>query len=367
MNATMRRTLVGTATVTMALSLTACGDSGGDDHQGAAASSSAEARTIGLLLPENTSSSRYENFDQPFFTAKVKELCADCTVTYGNAEGSAAKQKEQFDMLISRGVKVIALAAVDARATPTWIEQAKAQGVKVVAYDRLAGGPVAAYVSFDNWKVGELQGQALLEAMGPKASDASIVMINGDEGDPNAAKFRAGAHKALDGRVKRIAFEQSGEWKPPVAAQKINAAIAQLGKNNIQGVYSANDGMATAIIAQLKAAGINVPVGGQDAGLDAIQRIVAGEQAYTVYKPYKPLADSAAELAVSLLKGRDVRGVATETVDSDTATGIPARLLRPQVVTKANIMSTVVNDGLYRAAEICTTAYANACTAAGVR
>ncbi|MFC5661620.1 sugar ABC transporter substrate-binding protein [Kitasatospora misakiensis] len=364
MNATMRRVLVGTAAVSMALSLAACGKAGADKKDSA---SSGDSKSIGLLLPENASSTRYESFDRPFIEAKVSALCPDCKVRYSNAEGSAAKQKQQFDTLIAEGVKVIVLDAFDAKSTQAWVKEAAAKGVKVVAYDRLATGPVAAYVSFDNEKVGELQGQALVDALGAKAADANIVMINGDEADPNAALFKAGAHKALDGKIKKVVYEQSGEWKPTVAGQKTGAAITQLGKDGFQAVYSANDGMAGAIITQLKAAGLSIPVGGQDAGLDAIQRIVAGDQAYTIYKAYKPLADSAAELAVSLLQGKDVKTVATATVDSDTDKGIPAKLLEPKVVTKANINDTVIADGLYKASDVCTADYAAACAAAGLK
>ncbi|MEU6973355.1 substrate-binding domain-containing protein [Kitasatospora aureofaciens] len=365
MNARLRRVIVSTAGLALALSMTAaCGKAGGDKKDSAA---SGDTTSIGLLLPENASSVRYESFDKPFIEAKVKSLCAGCKVLYNNAEGSAAKQKQQFDTLLAQGVKVIVLDAFDAKSTQGWVQEAAAKGVKVVAYDRLATGPVAAYVSFDNEKVGELQGQALLDALGPQAADDNIVMINGDEADPNAAQFKAGAHKILDGKVKKVVYEQSGEWKPTVAGQKIGAAITQLGKDGFQGVYSANDGMAGAIITQLQGAGIKVPVGGQDAGLDAVQRIVNGDQAYSIYKAYKPLADSAAELAVDLLQGKDVRTVATMTVDSSTDKNIPAKLLDAKIVTKANITQTVIADGLYKATDICTADYAAACTTAGLK
>ncbi|MFD8600154.1 sugar ABC transporter substrate-binding protein [Kitasatospora sp. NPDC059646] len=364
MNAMMRRVVVGTAAVSMALTMAACGKAGSDKKNDAA---SGNNKSIGLLLPENASSTRYESFDKPFIEAKVHELCADCKVEYSNAEGSAAKQKQQFDTLIAQGVKVIILDAFDAKATQSWVKEAAGKGVKVIAYDRLATGPVSAYVSFDNEKVGELQGQALVEALGAKAADANIVMINGDDADPNAGKFKSGAHKVLDGKVKRVVYEQSGEWKPTVAGQKIGAAISSLGKDGFQAVYSANDGMAGAIITQLKSQGINVPVGGQDAGLDAIQRLVSGDQAYTIYKAYKPLADGAAELAVDLLQGKDIKSVATSTIDSDTDKGIPATLLEPKVVTKANIKDTVIADKLYKVSDICTADFAAACTAAGLQ
>ncbi|MEV4611964.1 substrate-binding domain-containing protein [Kitasatospora sp. NPDC049258] len=364
MNAMMRRAVIGTAAVSMALSMAACGKAGSDKKDSAA---SGDTKSIGLLLPENASSTRYESFDKPFIEAKVKALCADCNVKYSNAEGSAAKQKQQFDTLIAQGVKVIILDAFDAKSTQSWVKEAADKGVKVIAYDRLATGPVSAYVSFDNEKVGELQGQALVDALGAKAADANIVMINGDDADPNAGKFKSGAHKVLDGKVKKVVYEQSGEWKPTVAGQKVGAAITQLGKDGFQAVYSANDGMAAAIITQLKGAGITVPVGGQDAGLDAIQRLVSGDQAYTIYKAYKPLADSAAELAVDLLQGKDIKSVASSTIDSDTDKAIPAKLLEPKVVTKANIQDTVIADGLYKAADICTGDYAAACATAGLK
>ncbi|MFI2611215.1 substrate-binding domain-containing protein [Kitasatospora sp. NPDC018619] len=366
MNAVLRRALVSTVGLVLTLSVTAaCGKAGG---AGSGSSSAAgDSNAIGLLLPENASSVRYESFDRPFIEAKVKALCAQCKVLYNNAEGSAAKQKQQFDTLLTQGVRVIVLDPYDAASTQGWVEEAAAKGVKVVAYDRLASGPIAAYTSFDNEKVGELQGQALLDALGPRAAEANIVMINGDEADPNAAQFKAGAHKVLDGRIKKVVYEQSGQWNPTVAGQKISAAVTEFGKNGFQAVYSANDGMAAAIITQLKGAGITVPVGGQDAGLDAVQRIVAGDQAYTIYKAYRPQAEAAAELAVALLQGKDVKAVATSSVDSATAKGVPAKLLDAKIVTRDTIASTVLADGIYKASDICTADYAAACAAAGLK
>ncbi|GAA1958591.1 sugar ABC transporter substrate-binding protein [Kitasatospora viridis] len=363
MNAMMRRVVIGTAAVSMALTMAACGKAGGSSSSSNAGSSG--SKTIGLLLPENSSSVRYESFDKPLFEAKVKALCSDCSVTYNNANGDASTQKQQFDTLVSQGVKVIVLDAVNAKGTASWVQEANAKGIKVVAYDRLADGPVSAYVSFDNEKVGELQGQALVDALGANAKSANVVMINGDDNDPNAGQFKAGAHKVLDSAVGKIVYEQSGEWKPTVASQKIGAAITALGKNGFQAVYSANDGMAAAIITALKAQGINVPVGGQDAASDAIQRILTGDQAYSIYKAYKPEAEGAAEIAVDLTKGLDVTSVATASTSSNGA-NIPSLLLTPVVVTKANIKDTVIADGLYKYSDICTAQYADACKAAGI-
>jgi D-xylose transport system substrate-binding protein len=361
MNAMMRRVVIGTAAVSMALSVAACGKAGSDSG------SSSSDKTIGLLLPDSVTA-RYEKFDKPLFEAKVKELCSDCSVQYANAAGDAAKQAQQVSNMITKGVKVIAISAQDSAAIKSSIQKAVDKGIKVVAYDRLAQGPVSAYVSFDNEKVGQLQGEALLTALGSKATtSAKVVMINGDDADPNAAQFKAGAHKALDGKVN-IAYEQSGLWKDTVAAQKMSAAITQLGAKNIAGVYAANDGMAGGIATVLKGAGISgIPLTGQDAELAGIQRIVAGTQSSTVYKAYKPEADTAAELAVNLLNGKSISSLTTTTLTSGSGNKVPSSLLTPVSVTKANIADTVVKDKLWSVAEICTTEFAAACKTAGLQ
>ncbi|WP_415925715.1 sugar ABC transporter substrate-binding protein [Streptomyces scabiei] len=365
MNATMRRVVIGATAVSMALSIAACGKAG--DKGSDSGSSSSGDKSIGLLLPDSVTA-RYEKFDKPYFDAKVKALCSDCKLEYANAAADPAKQAQQVSNMVTKGVKVIVISAQDSAAIKSSIKSAVDKGVKVVAYDRLAQGPVSAYVSFDNVKVGELQGQALLDALGAKATPASkVVMINGDDADPNAAQFKEGAHKILDGKVN-IAYEQSGLWKDTVAAQKMSAAITQLGAKNIAGVYAANDGMAGGIANTLKGAKIsNIPLTGQDAELAAIQRIVAGTQSATVYKAYKPEAETAAQLAVNLLEGKDIKSLATATLTSGSGDKVPSQLLTPVSVTKANIKDTVIKDGLYTVADICTPQYAAACKAAGLQ
>ncbi|MER6274352.1 sugar ABC transporter substrate-binding protein [Streptomyces sp. NPDC001797] len=363
----MRRVVIGTAAVSMALSVAACGKAGDSKKSDSSSSSSSGGKTIGLLLPDSVTA-RYEKFDHPYFEAQVKSLCADCTVDYANAAGDAAKQAQQVSTMVTKGVKVIVISAQDSAAIKSSIDAAVAKGVKVVAYDRLAQGKVSAYVSFDNVKVGELQGQALLDALGSKATTKSkVVMINGDDADPNAGQFKQGAHKALDGKVN-IAYEQSGLWKDTVAAQKMKAAITQLGAKNIAGVYSANDGMAGGIATTLKGAGISgIPLTGQDAELAGIQRIVAGTQSSTVYKAFKPEADAAATIAVDLLQGKSISSLATTTQTSGSGDQVPSQLLTPVSVTKANIKDTVIKDGLYTVSDICTSEFAKACKAAGLQ
>ncbi|MFE4967142.1 sugar ABC transporter substrate-binding protein [Streptomyces sp. NPDC056660] len=368
MNATMRRVVIGTAAVSMALSLAACGKAGDDKKSDSSSSSSSGgSKTIGLLLPDSVTA-RYEKFDKPYFEAKVSSLCADCKVEYANAAGDAAKQAQQVSSMITKGVKVIVISSQDAAAIKSSVQAAVDKGIKVVAYDRLAQGPVSAFVSFDNVKVGELQGQALLDSLGSKATKKSkVVMINGDDADPNAAQFKEGAHKALDGKVD-IAYEQSGLWKDTVAAQKVKAAITQLGAKKIAGVYAANDGMAGGIATTLKGAGISgIPLTGQDAELAGIQRIVAGTQSSTVYKAFKPEAEAAATIAVDLLQGKSIDSLATSTQTSGSGDKVPSQLLTPVSVTKANITDTVIKDKLYTVADICTAEFAKACKAAGLQ
>ncbi|MGI5253089.1 sugar ABC transporter substrate-binding protein [Actinacidiphila glaucinigra] len=367
MNAMMRRVVIGTAAVSMALSVAACGKAGDDKADGGSSSTGSKSKTIGLLLPDSVTA-RYDKFDKPLFEAKVKELCADCDVQYANAAGDSGKQAQQVSTMITKGVKVIVISAQDAAAIKTSVQAAVDKGIKVVAYDRLAQGPVSAYVSFDNEKVGELQGQALLDALGDKAKpSANVVMINGDDADPNAAMFKAGAHKVLDGKVK-IAYEQSGLWKDTVANQKVTAAITQIGAKKIAGVYAANDGMAGGIATALKGAGISgIPLTGQDAELAGIQRIIAGTQSSTVYKAFKPEADAAAQLAVNLIEGKAIDSLATTSLTSGSGDKVPSQLLTPVSVTKANVKDTVVADKLWSVEEICTAEFAAACKAAGLQ
>ncbi|MGW5733871.1 MULTISPECIES: substrate-binding domain-containing protein [Streptomyces] len=361
MNTHLRRAAIAMTATAMAVSLAACGEAGGDKGD------DKDNKTIGLLLPESKTT-RYESFDYPLIKAKVQELCSDCKINYKNASENVSTQKQQFDDLVDSGVKVIILDAVDSGATKAWVQEAKKKDIKVVAYDRLAEGPVSAYVSFDNEKIGKLQGQGIVEALGDKAKDANVVMINGKESDPNAALFKKGAHSVLDGKVKKVVYEQTGEWDPKIAGEKMGTAITSLGKDGFDAVYSANDGMAGGIVAALESAKVKgIPVGGQDAELAGIQRILKGTQAFSIYKPYKPEAEKTAEVAVKLLNGEKIDSLVTAKLDSPSDKGIPSALVQAFVVTKDNIKDTVVKDKLYKTSEICTPDFAKACADAGIK
>ncbi|MEV6202591.1 substrate-binding domain-containing protein [Streptomyces sp. NPDC051771] len=362
----MTRTLRGAIALAgaAALSLGAVSVSGAS-QPGAPSAQQGEVK-IGLLLPESKTT-RYEKFDRPYIEQKIKELAPDAQIDYYNAAESATTQQQQVNTALAKGNKVLILDAVDSKSIQSSVQKARDAGVKVVAYDRLAQGPVDAYVSYDNRKVGELQGKALLDALGDKAETGQIVMHNGSPTDPNAAEFKAGAHSVLDGKVKIGKEYDTPNWDPNNANQQMSGAISALGKENIVGVYSANDGLAAGIATALKAAGINVPLTGQDAQLDAIQRILLGTQTITVEKPYKPEADIAATMAVDLAEGKELtKDLVPLTVTSGSGEKVPANLLTPVVVDKDNIKDTVVKDGLYTVQEICTPAYADACREAGL-
>ncbi|MER5379040.1 substrate-binding domain-containing protein [Streptomyces sp. NBC_00647] len=366
----MRRAAVAVAAGAMAVSLAACGsakESGGDSDSSASSAKKGDAIKVGLLLPENQTA-RYEKFDKPLIEKKISELTnGKGKVVYANAKQDASTQNQQVDTMITNKVDVLIVDAVDAAAIKSSVQKAKDAGIPVVAYDRLAQGPISAYTSFDNKTVGKTQGEALLTALGSKAKDGKIVMMNGSVTDPNAAQFKAGAHEVLDGKVNVGKEYDTKEWKPENANANMEAAISALGKKNIIGVYSANDGMAGGIITALKAAGLKVPVTGQDAELAGVQRILAGEQFMSVYKPYAPEADAAAELAVALAQGKSLDTVAKDKVDSPTDKQIPSLLVPVTSLTKDNIKDTVVKDGLYTVNDICTPAYAAACKKAGLQ
>lgn len=170
MKIVLRRAAVATTILGLAVGASACG-SAKKSTSSAGASSSTAALKIGLLLPESKTT-RYEQFDKPLIEAQIKQLAPNATVDYYNANQDATVQQTQVDTALTKGDQVLILDAVDAKAIQSSVQKAHDAGVKVVAYDRLAQGPVDAYVSFDNTKVGQLQGQALVAAVGDKGAAA---------------------------------------------------------------------------------------------------------------------------------------------------------------------------------------------------
>ncbi|HEY5154239.1 MAG TPA: sugar ABC transporter substrate-binding protein [Acidimicrobiales bacterium] len=325
---------------------------------------------IALLLPE-TKTARYETQDKPLFTAKAKELCGGSEVLYSNANQDAAKQQAQAEAALTNGAKVLVLDPVDSASAAAIVSKANAQKVPVISYDRLINNAeIDYYISFDNEQVGKLQGQALVDKLKADGkSDGNIVMINGAPTDNNASLFKKGAHSVIDSSGFKVGAEyDTPDWSPDKAQAEMDQAITSLGKDGFAGVYAANDGTGGGAIAAMKGAGITPipPTTGQDAELAAIQRVLAGEQYMTVYKAVKPEAEGAAALACALAAGKTPdSGLAPTTVNNKTK-DVPAMILTPVAVTKDNVKDTVVADGFWSAAQICTDAYKAACTAAGI-
>ena len=347
------------------LTLTGCGD----DGDGAGGGTDGDSGTIALLLPESKTA-RYEAADRPFFEQKFKQLCSGCEILYSNADQDSAKQQQQAEAALTKGAKVLVLDPVDGKAAASIVAKAAQQGVKVLSYDRLTQGPIDAYISFDNERVGQLQGEALLEALGNNVDAGNVVWINGDPTDNNATLFKQGAHSVLDGKVTVGKEYDTPEWSPDNAQRQMEQAITALGKESIVGVYAANDGTAGGAIAAMKGAGFGTlpPVTGQDAELAAIQRILTGEQYMTIYKAIRPEAEIAAQIAYNLLIGKPAfEGVDAEqtTVENDTK-DVPSALLTPVVVTKDNVKDTVIADEFHKVSDLCTATYAQACQEAGI-
>ena len=344
-------------------SVAACGGGGGSTTSGGSASGGgASGKKIALLLPESKTA-RYESKDRPLFTAAVKAQCPTCQIIYSNADQDAAKQQQQAESALTQGANVLVLDPVDSKAAASIANNAKASKVPVIAYDRfISGAPVDYYVSFDNEKVGQLQGQTLVDLMKKSGkTSGKIVMINGSPTDNNAGQFKKGAHSVLDKSGYTVAGEyDTPDWSPDKAQQWMESQLTNV-KTGLSGVYAANDGTAGGAIAALKGGGVNPlpPVTGQDAELAAIQRIIAGDQAMTVYKAIKPEAEDAAKAALALAAGKKP--------DAKTNyQGVPSTLLVPVAVTKANVKDTVVKDGVYKVGVICTGEFAKACVAAGL-
>jgi D-xylose transport system substrate-binding protein len=361
------------AALALAMSIAACGDDD-DDGGGGGGGGGGDGGgggSIALLLPE-TKTARYEAHDRPNFEDKVKELCPDCDIIYSNADQDAAQQQQQAEAAITQGAEVMVLDPVDAAAAAPLVTRAKQQDIPVISYDRLiSDADIDYYISFDNEKVGQLQGESLVQKLEDDGASGDIVMINGAPTDNNATLFKKGAHSVIDDSPFKVAREyDTPDWSPDKAQQEMEQAITALGKDGFVGVYAANDGTAGGAIAAMKGNGIDpktIPVTGQDAELAAVQRILIGEQYMTVYKAIRPEAEAAAELAVALLQGKEPPADLVNDEVPNGSKDVPSVLLEPIAVTKDNINDTIVKDEFYSANDICTGKYASACKEAGIQ
>ncbi len=326
---------------------------------------------VGVLLPETATSARWDGKDRPLLQSLIPKQLPGATVDYNNAEGSADTQQTQAQADLTKGDCILVLASVDSIKAAAIVSLAKAKSVPVIAYDRLIySADLNYYVSFDNTKVGALQGgyiaahyQSFVTANGT----TNTVMINGAQTDNNALLFSAGAHSALDPlftakTLKKVYEQFTPGWDNATAQTEMQAALTANG-NKVAVAYVANDGMANNVIAALKAVKLNgkVLVTGQDATAAGIHNILAGDQSMTVYKKIDLEANGTAQLVAAISMGTDTStlttGVTTTIPSSGGAaagTKIPSILEVPVAVDKSNIATTVIADGFVTAADVCT-------------
>jgi len=346
-----------------ALSLSACGSS--DDNSGSDSNSSKPAKgKVGVILPDTESSVRWETADRPALKAAFDAAGVDSDIQ--NAEGDADKMTQIADSMIASGVTVLAIVNLDSDSGKAIEEKAASQGVKTIDYDRLTlGGSADYYVSFDNTKVGELQGQGLADCLGDKP--ANIVYLNGSPTDNNATLFAQGAHSVLDkvSSYKKVGEQAVPDWDNDQAVTIFEQLYTAAG-GKVDGVLAANDGLGGSAISILEKNGVagKVPVTGQDATVEGLQNVLSGTQCMTVYKSAKQEAGALAEAAIALTKGEDAQTTGT-TKDSTSGRDVPSILLDPQAITKDNVKA-VIDDGGQKASDVCSGKFADLCKTAGI-
>jgi D-xylose transport system substrate-binding protein len=288
--------------------------------------------------------------DRDLFVERAKELGADVLVQ--SADGDDKVQTQQAENLLTQGVNVLVVIPHNGEVAASIVEASHRQNVPVISYDRLIrNSQPDLYISFDNEKVGEMQARYLVE----HAPKGNYVLIGGAPTDNNATLFRKGQMNVLKpaidrGDIKIVADQWARDWLASEALRHTENALTQA-NNNVVAVVVSNDGTAGGAIQALeeqKLAG-KVLVSGQDADLAALQRIIAGTQSMTVYKPVAQLARRAAEAAVALARH--------ERVDSTSAINngkvdVPSVLLEPIVVDKNNIVDTVIRDGYQKLEDV---------------
>jgi D-xylose transport system substrate-binding protein len=359
--------LVATVAAGCALAVAGCGDDSSDSGGSSSSGGGGEKPgKVAVLLPDSKSSVRWETVDRPFLAEAFKAAGVEATIQ--NAEGDKATQQQQAEQAITNGAKVLLLVNLDSGSGAAIAANAKSQDVKVIDYDRLTlKGDSDYYVSFDNEKVGQLQGEGLVNCIGDKKG-ANVAVLNGSPTDNNATLFKNGYDGVINAKFdsgdwNEVADQSVPDWDNQKALTIFEQMLEKSG-NKVDGVLAANDGLGNAAISAIKQRKLDqIPVTGQDATLQGIQNIVAGDQCMTVYKAIKKEADAAAKLAIGLAKGETPS--APDSINNETK-DIPAVFLDPVAVTKDNIKDYLGEPDFPKKEEICAGKLADACTEAGI-
>ncbi|WP_345528804.1 sugar ABC transporter substrate-binding protein [Nocardioides endophyticus] len=354
--------------------LAACGsDSEGGSEGGSGDSPKADGK-VGVILPDETTSPRWEANDRPSLKAAFDAAGVESIID--NAGGDVAKFGEICDSMINEGVTVIMIVNLDSESGKACLSKAADAGVQSIDYDRLTlGGGASYYVSFDNVAVGGLMGTGLTDCLDAAGkTKANVIYINGDPNDNNAALFKQGYEEALKPKIDsgdyKLVGDQSGFWDATKAGDAYEQLYTQ-NKGKIDGVVSANDTMAGGIIARMKDNGTagQVPTTGQDASVEGLQNVLAGYQCGTVYKNTDLEAKTASDLAIALINGDTdaAAALATGSVkDTETGKDVASALAVPVWIT-ADKVQTVIDDGFQKAADICVDEFKKACEENGVK
>lgn len=282
--------------------------------------------------------------DRDAFEAHCQKMNVDCVITV--ADNRPDKQANDVDNLLTRGIDVLVIAPHDAIQAASMVDKAKAQGVPVISYDRLINSDkIDAYISHQVPVIGQKIAEYALQ----KIPKGNYVMVYGASTDNNAIIMKKSElevlQPAIDKKdIKIVADNFISDWRPDEALRMAENALTQNG-DNIQAFVVSNDGMAGGVVQALENKNLagKVLVTGQDAALDALQRIAEGKQTMTVYKPIIPLADAAVEAAIKLANKQplDTKPFMNDAIQKE----IPAILLEVMTVDKSNLMETVIKDG----------------------
>jgi D-xylose transport system substrate-binding protein len=331
---------------------------------------------IGVLLPDTTTSARYETFDRPYLTKAFQAAgLTNAEFKVDNAQGSASTMQTQAEADITNGATVLLIDALDSGSGAAIEASAKSKGVAVIDYDRLTLGGAAdrTYVSFNLTKVGQLIGQGEVDCIAAwKVTKPNILIMDGDPTDNNAKLFAEGYKGVLQPKFDSGAYvkvgEPAGTWTPAIASTTFEQQYTA--HPNINAVITPNDDNANAVIADLQKLHIpakTFPTTGQDASLPGLQNILKGYQCGTVYKPVYLEAQAAAAIAIYLRAGEKAPAslLNATTKDSNANTDVPSVYLTPVWVNAGNMAATVVKDKAVNVSDLCS-AVASACTAAGI-
>jgi D-xylose transport system substrate-binding protein len=332
--------------------------------RGSAPSKKSATRQVCVLLPDTKSSVRYELFDRPYLAKAFK--AAGVSYVINNAQGDQQRQRSQGDQCLTNGAKVILVDALNSGVGAAIENAAADQHVKTIDYDRLVlNGKASYYVSFNNVAVGKLQGRGVvsgLKAKGTYSKKPVIAELNGAPTDNNATLFKKGYDSILKPLYDKGTFmkgpDQSvPDWDNQKARTIFDQMLVSTG-NKINGVAAANDGLAGAVVASLKAHKLKaLPLSGQDATPQGVQNILSGWQTMTVYKSVKAEAAAAAGAAVAIIKNKPVKTNAT--IDNGTRK-VPSIFLKPVSITKANY-KVLFKDGFLKRSQVCIGKYKKYC------